>query len=101
MSETAESTGPMAFAANFPPEERFTATAAELAGRLAAACGCAADAAEEIRGAVSRAFGEARALAAAGPSGIDVTLRTDDGAFEADVACGGRAVLHCSRTRSA
>jgi hypothetical protein len=99
MPETAESTGPMAFAANFPPEERFAATAAEIAGRLAVACGCAADAAEEIRGAVSRAFGEA--MAAAGSSGIDVTQRTDDGAFEADVASGGRAVLHCSRQRSA
>jgi hypothetical protein len=98
MAETAESTGPMAFAASFPPEARFAATAAELAGRLAAACGCAADAAEEIRRAVDRAFGEA--LAAAGASGIDVTLRTDDGAFEAGVACGGRAFLHCSRTRS-
>jgi len=101
MTETAESTGPVAFAANFPPEARFAATAAELAGRLAAACGCAPEAAEEVRGAVNRAFGEALAPAAAGGNGIDVTLRTDDGAFEADVACGGRAILHCSKTRSA
>jgi hypothetical protein len=99
MTETAESTGPVAFAARFPPEERFAATAAEIAGRLASACGCAADAADEIRGEVSRAFGEA--VAAPGASDIDVTLRTDDGAFEADVACGGRAILHCSKTRSA
>jgi hypothetical protein len=98
MTETAESTGPVAFAARFPPEERFAATAAEIAGRRASACGCAADAADEIRGAVSRAFGEA--VAAAGAVDIDVTLRTDDGAFEADVTRGGRAILHCARTRS-
>jgi hypothetical protein len=100
MAGTDESTGPVAFSARFPPEDRFAATAAEIAGRLAAACGCAADAADEIRTAVSRAFGEALALEAAGASGIDVTLRADDGGFEADVACGGRALLHCSRTRA-
>jgi hypothetical protein len=59
MSETAQSIGPVAFAARFPPEERFVATAAEIAARLAAACGCAPEAAEEVRGAVSRAFSEA------------------------------------------
>ena len=101
MTETAESTGPVAFAARFPPEERFAVTAGELAGRLAAACGCRPEAAEEVRGAVNRAFGEALEPAAAGGNGIDVTLRTDDGAFEADVACGGQAILHCSKTRSA
>ena len=100
MSETSDSTGPLAFAASFPPEARFAATAGELAARLASACGCAPEAAEEVRGAVNRAFGEALASAAAGGSGIDVTLRTDDGAFEADVTCAGRAVLHCSKTRS-
>jgi hypothetical protein len=101
MTETAESTGPVAFAARFPPEARFAATVGELAARLAAACGCAPEAAEEVRGAVRGAFGEALASAAAGGHGIDVTLRTDDGAFEADIACGGRTLLHCSRTRSA
>jgi hypothetical protein len=98
MAEPDESTGPMAFTASFPPEERFAATAGEIAARLAAACGCAAEAADEIRNAVAAAFGEALAVAAA--SGIDVALRTDDGAFEADVACGGRALLHCSKARS-
>jgi len=99
MTETADSTGPMAFAANFPPEERFVATAAELAARLAVACGCGPEAADDLRGAVGRAFGEA--LASEADGGVDVTLATDDGAFEADVACGGRAILHCSKTRSA
>jgi hypothetical protein len=98
MAEPDESTGPMAFTASFPAEERFAATAGEIAARLAAACGCAAEAADEIRNAVGAAFGEA--LANASPSGIDVTLRTDNGSFEADVACGGRALLHCSKTRS-
>ena len=101
MTETAESTGPVGFAANFPPEARFAPVAGELAARLAAACGCTPEAAEEVRGAVNRAFGEALAPAAAGGNGIDVTLRTDDGAFEADVACCGRAILHCSKTRTA
>ena len=100
MSDTAEPIGPVAFAVSFPPEARFAATAGDLAARLASVCGCAPGAAEEVRGAVNRAFGEALASAAAGGSGIDVTLRTDDGAFEADVACGGRAILHCSKTRS-
>ena len=101
MTETAESTGPMAFAARFPPEARFAATAGELAAKLAASCGCAPEAAEQLRGAVNGAFAEALAPAAAGGHGIDVTLRTDNGAFEADVACGGRTLLHCSQTRSA
>ena len=48
-----------------------------------------------------RLLREALGPAAAGGNGIDVTLRTDDGAFEADVACGGQAILHCSKTRSA
>jgi hypothetical protein len=101
MTETAESTGPMAFAARFPPDARFAGMAGELAARLAGACGCAPGAAEQLRGAVSGAFGEALAPAAAGGHGIDVTLRTDNGAFEADVACGGQTLLHCSKTRSA
>ena len=99
MAETDESTGPMAFTASFPPEERFAATAAEIAARLAASCGCAAEAADEVRTAVGAAFGEALTMAAAAAEGIDVTLRTADAAFEADVACGGRALLHCSKAR--
>jgi hypothetical protein len=100
MGETAESTGPLAFAASFPPEARFVATAAEIAARLAVACGCAPEAAEEVRGAVNRAFSEAL-TSTVGRDGVDVTLRSDDRAFEADVACGGRAILHCSTPRSA
>jgi hypothetical protein len=100
MSETVESIGPVAFAASFPAEARFVATAAELAARLAAACGCAPEAAEEVRGAVNRAFSEAL-TSTAGRNGVDVTLRSDERAFEADVACGGRAILHCSTPRSA
>lgn len=101
MTETAETTGPVAFAARFPPEVRYAVTAGELAARLAAACGCTPEAAEQLRGAVNGAFGEAIASATAGGQLIDVTLRTDNGAFEADVACGGRTLLHCSETRSA
>jgi len=100
MAEPDESTGPMAFAANFPPEARFAPTAAEIAARLAGACGCTAEAADEIRAAVVAAFGAALALAPAAASGIDVTLRTGGAAFEADVACGGRSLLHCSKARS-
>jgi hypothetical protein len=101
MTETADATGPVAFVASFPPDARFAATAAELAGRLASACGCAPDAAEEVRSEVRTAFGQALALEPGGASGVDLTLRTDNGAFEADVACEGRTILHCSRTRSA
>ena len=100
MADTDEPAGPMAFAATFPPEARFAATAAEIAARLAAASGCAAEAADEVRIAVGAAFGEALALTAAAASGIDLTLRTGDAAFEADVACGGRALLHRSMARS-
>jgi hypothetical protein len=100
MIESADATGPVAFVASFPPDARFAATAAELAGRLASACGCEPGAADEVRGAVSAAFGQALALDPGGASVIDVALRTDDGAFEAEVACGGRTVLHCSKARS-
>jgi len=100
MADTAETTAPLAFAASFPPEERFVATAAEIAGRLAASCGCAAEAAEDIRGAVRRAFLEAVASSAPGGAGIDLTLRADDGVFDADVASGGAALCHCSRPRT-
>ena len=100
MAETTETTAPLAFAASFPPEERFVATAAELAGRLAASCGCAAEAVEEIRTAVHGAFREA--LASSGPCGpcIDLTLQAEDGVFNADVASGGAALCHCSRPRT-
>jgi hypothetical protein len=100
MPETDESTGPTAFLASFPPEPRFAATAGEIACRLAAACGCPSADAEEVRNAVSAAFGEAVPLAAAGESDIDLALRTADDAFEAEVACGGRALLRCSKARS-
>ena len=101
MTDPETATGPLAFAASFPPEERFAATAAEIAARLAAGAGCVSSAAEDIRGAVVAAFREA--LAAAGSNGlsIDLTLRTTDAAFDADLACGRVAVLHCSRPRSA
>ena len=100
MIDPAEATGPLAFAANFPPEERFAATVAEIAARLAAASGCAPEAAEEIRGAVDTAFRQALVSARAGKPGIDVTFRTTDGFFDADLSCGRDAILHCSRPRS-
>jgi hypothetical protein len=99
MSESDEFSGPVVFEARFPPDSRFAATAGELAARLAAACGCAPHATEEVRGDVSRAFGEA--LGSAGGAGLDLTLRADRGAFEAELACDGRALLHCSKTPSA
>ena len=101
MAELEDTTGPMAFAATFPPEPRFAATAGELAARLASACGCADDAVSAVRDAVSRAFGEAVAGAAAGGDAIDVTVRSDGAAFEADLACAGKALLHCSAPRPA
>jgi len=48
---------------------------------------CADDAVSAVRDAVSRAFGEAVAGAAAGGDAIDVTVRSDGAAFEADLAC--------------
>ena len=101
MTDTAGTDGPLAFDASFPPEEPFAATAAEIAARLAAACGCAPEAAEEIRGAVDRAFRGALAAAGAAEAAIDLTLRAADGAFDADVASGGASLCHCSRPRSA
>ncbi|MFO7694639.1 MAG: hypothetical protein R6V57_16265 [Vicinamibacterales bacterium] len=99
MTETSEPTGPLAFAARFPPEERFAAIAAELAARLAAACGCAAGAAEEIRSAVRIGFEQALA-GAGGEAGIDLTLRAGNGVFDADLASGGSALCHCSKSRT-
>jgi hypothetical protein len=101
MAETDEPAGPWTFAASFPPEERFVATAAELAARLASACGCEQHAAEEVRGAVGLAFSQALDAAADGTGGIDLTLRTGAGGFEADVACGGQVLLHCAKPRPA
>jgi hypothetical protein len=99
MTETSDPTGRLDFAARFPPEERFAAIAAELAARLAAACGCAAGAAEDIRGAVRAAFQQAIA-SAGGEAGIDLTLRAGDGVFDADLASGGSALCHCSKSRT-
>jgi hypothetical protein len=101
MAELEDTAGPMAFAATFPPEQRFAGTAGEIAARLASACGCAADAVDAVRDAVSRAFGEAVAGAVSGGYVIDVTLRSDGPRFEADLACGGKALLHCSKPRPA
>jgi hypothetical protein len=101
MAELDDTIGPMAFAASFPPEERFAATAGEIAARLAAACGCASDAVDAVREAVCRTFGEAVAGAESGGHVIDVTVRSDGATFEADLACGGQALLHCAKPRSA
>ena len=100
MTDTEPSTGPLAFAASFPPEERFAPTAGEIAARLAASAGCAQEAADEIRGAVDAAF--RKALAGGGSDGpaIGLTLRTTDGAFDADLTCGRVPFLHCSRACS-
>ena len=100
MADTDEPAGPAAFAASFPPEERFVATAAELATRLASNCGCSSEAVDDVRRAVSLAFSQALASAVAGGPGIDVTLRTGAGGFEADVTCGGQILLHCAKARS-
>jgi hypothetical protein len=54
-----------------------------------------------VRDAVSRGFGEAVAGAASGGHVIEVTVRSDGAAFEADLACAGQALLHCSKSRSA
>ena len=100
MADTDEPAGPAAFAASFPPEERFVATAAELATRLASNCGCSSEAIDDVRRAVSLAFSQALASAGGGRPGIDVTLRTDAGRFEADVACGGQVFLHVAKPYS-
>ena len=101
MTDIAPSTGPLAFAASFPPEERFASTAGELAGRLAASAGCAEQAAGEIRGAVDAAFRQALADGGADGPDIELTLRTSDGTFDAALASGAVRVLHCSRACSA
>ena len=101
MAELDDTIGPIAFAASFPPEQRFAATAGEISARLASACGCAAAAVDAVRDAVSRGFGEAVGGAASGGHAIEVTIRSDGAAFEADLACAGQALLHCSKSRSA
>ena len=93
-----KSTGPLTFAASFPPDARFAPTAGELACKLAQTTGCADAATQEIRAAVGAAF-EA-ALAADGSAGIDLALRAFDASFAADVTCGARSYLHLTHPRS-
>jgi hypothetical protein len=99
MAETDPEPGPLAFAASFPPEERFALTAAELAARLAGSAGCVAQAGGEIHAAVEAAFRQAVANARANGAPVELALRASDAAFSADVACGGSCVLHWTRTR--
>jgi hypothetical protein len=101
MAETDTAAGPLAFAATFPPEERFAATAAELAARLAVSAGCSPAAAEELRAAVDGAFRRVLASSRDARAAIDLTLKTADGVFDADLAAGGVGVFHCSRPRVA
>jgi hypothetical protein len=100
MVDTDSTPGPLAFAASFPPEERFAVTAAELAAKLAGSAGCVAQAAGEIRAAVESAF--RRALSNVRPQGgtIDLDLRASDASFSADVTYDGASVLHWTRTRT-
>jgi hypothetical protein len=93
--------GPLAFAASFPPDERYVPTAADLAARLAAGAGCGEAAAEEIRLAVAGAF--RLALAVGRPDGlaIEVSFRTSGASFDADLTRGTETLLHCSRSLSA
>jgi hypothetical protein len=100
MSDMDNPGGPLAFAASFPPDERYVPTAADLAARLASAAGCGEASAEEVRLEVGGAFRVA--LAGERPAGlsIDVSFRTFAASFEAELACGGERLLHCRRARS-
>ena len=100
MAETDGAPGPLAFAASFPPEERFASTAAELAARLAGSAGCVSEAAGEIRAAVAAAFRQAIANARPDGPAVELALRASDSSFSADVTCDGSSVLHWTRTRS-
>jgi hypothetical protein len=101
MTDSEQPGGPLTFAASFPPDERYAPMAADLAVKLAASAGCGEAAAEEFRLAVDEAFRQT--LGGAQPDGprIELSLRTSDASFDADLTCGGTSVLHCSRPRPA
>jgi hypothetical protein len=101
MVETDRPTGPLAFTASFPPEERFASTAAELAARLAGSAGCPEPAAREVRAEVEAAFRAALSRGRANGASIDLCLRTSDSVFDADLTCGRVALLHCTRAFTA
>jgi anti-sigma regulatory factor (Ser/Thr protein kinase) len=93
--------GPLAFAASFPPDERYAPTAADLAARLAAAAGCGEAAAEDFRLVVDEAFRAVLAGDRPVQLSIDVSFRASAASFDADLSCGSERLLHCSRPRSA
>ncbi len=102
MTETSDATGPLAFAASFPPEERFAATAAELAARLAGRV--------RLRGGRGRGNPGRRAdgvpggpRGGRGADGAASTSRCGpaDGVFDADLACGRRGALSLLETPDA
>ena len=101
MTDLEKPSGPLAFAARFPPDERYVPTAADLAARLAAAAGCGEAAAEDVRLAVDGAFRVALAGDRAEALSIEVSFRTSGASFDADLTCGGERLLHCTRPRSA
>ncbi len=100
MADPEGAPGPLAFAASFPPDERFASTAAELAARLAGSAGCVAHAAGEVRAAVEAAFRQAVADAQPDRPAIEIALTASDASFTADVTCGGSSVLHWTRKRT-
>jgi len=100
MTDTEKTSGPLAFDASFPPDERFVSTAADLAAKLATAAGCSEGVAEDVRLAVDAAF--RLALSGDRPDGLDIelSLRTSGASLDADVTCGGETLLRCSHPRS-
>ena len=101
MSDMDNSSGPLAIAASFPPDEQYVPAAAELAAKLAAAAGCGEASAQEVRVAVEGAF--RLALAGERPAGpaIEVSFHTSGASFDAELTCGSERLLHCRQARSA
>jgi hypothetical protein len=101
MIDTETPSGPLAFAASFPPDERYVPMAADLAARLAASAGCGEAAAGDFRLAVAGAFRVALAGERPDDARIGVSLRTSHASFDVDLTCGRETLLHCSRPRPA
>jgi len=94
-------TGSLEFTASFPRDARYAPTAGELAAKLALATGCAEQASQDLRDAVSAAF-ETALAEPAGESSSDIGLALLGGgvSLAAEVTCGARSYLRVTHPRS-
>jgi len=91
----------LCFNASFPLEAHFSATAGELATRLAQSAGLAEREAREIGRSVDAAFTSVLSgRAANGATAVDISLCARPETFDASVAFGTTSVLAMTRPRS-